>query len=158
VTTVLVDGQPQEIEAKPLTVLCHQGGIGLEVPSHVEISAVETLKRFDQLSPEDWDFIRTQPEIRWLVNKVFQNTNPLNHPLHTWKIARDVQHVIGMMLLLLETMAAGKQPFLRCPETYLHPRSQLELTSILVGLSQGKSIKDMADQAIADEVAERMER
>lgn len=148
--TVLVNGVPQEIDAKQFTVLCHQGGMELEVPSHVTIDAEATLARFRQLTVEEWSTLLAEPCIKWFLDKVIGPTRSNS--------STDVRHVVGMIVLIHEAMAQGKQPFIKYPETYLHPKSQSELAQVLVGISNGISLVQQMEKDLAVQVADRMEK
>ena len=53
----------------------------------------------------------------------------------------DVRHVVGLIILMTEAVMLGKVPFIKLPETYLHPRHQANLADMLAQWSgNGKDI------------------
>lgn len=123
-----------EVEAKQLTIICHNGDMELTVKEDdvVEINAEATVARAAKISSEEWATIRTMDRFKELVGSIIA----IPEDLHASPLA--TRHVVGMVCLIAETVNAGKRPFLKLPETYLHPRQQAELGDMLVILSNGK--------------------
>lgn len=129
------DGSTQlhEVEAKPMTILCHQGGMDIE-PADGSVSiitAVDTVGMADALDAETWKELRAVERFAELFKMVFEFDPP--EKLAT----NDTKHVVGMILLMGITASKGKRPFLKLPETHLHPRQQANLASMLVSLTNG---------------------
>lgn len=132
--TVLADGQPVEIEAKPFTVLFHPGEIQLEIPTHHEINGETTLARCDMLTTDEWEFLSTNERFLGLVAIVWKGTDvkvPATVDELLTKRNRAYRHVVGMIIELAECIADGRKIFLREPETHLHPKQQMQLVDML---------------------------
>lgn len=87
-----------------------------------------------RLTPEHWQWLRQQPRFMELLRCVF--------PAHDYPDAAfspsltmhgsGMQHVVGMIVLILAAQREGKRVFLRYPESCLHPSAQLGLGDMLI--------------------------
>ena len=131
---IIAGGTEHDIEVKPLTLLMHADEMRIEVPGRVEISAETTLARADKLTQEDWNSIRNVPEFLKMFKMVMVDYDP---PSTLKGEGMGVRHVVGMLVLIVETVAAGKLPFLQYPESFLHPKYQTGLADLFNFLSKG---------------------
>lgn len=131
---IIAGGTEHDIEVKPLTIIVNGGTMKVEVPGRVEISAEMTLARADKLTQEDWDSIRNVPEFLKMFKMVMVDYDP---PSTLKGEGMGVRHVVGMLVLIVETVAAGKVPFVRYPESFLHPKYQTGLADLFSYLSKG---------------------
>lgn len=130
---IVADGTPHEVEVKPLTLVCHPGEVKVDVPGRVEINPEATVACARSLSEEEWVGLSGMPDFLDLWKLVWGDfpfpaggTANLGH-LHT----------VGLILLLAECILERKQPFIRLPETYLHPKQQAGLADLFVRFSSG---------------------
>jgi hypothetical protein len=89
----------------------------------------------DALTVETWNQIRTIPNFLKMWHCIFPSVTP---PETLKGEGLGYRHVVGMLVLIVQALAKGKRPFLRFPETYLHPAAQLGLGDLLLMLSTGK--------------------
>lgn len=139
--TVLLDGKPHEVEVKPLTLICSNGGVRVDVPSRVEISPRHTVPFLEEMPDNSWD--------NWRQDLEFQRLYKIVHPdgkilatAHSDLPERTLgeMHVAGMVMQLLICLRAGRQPFVRLPETYLHPAQQAQLAELFLELQKVKPV------------------
>ena len=121
--TISVDGNPHEIEVRPITLLCHRGAQRIDVPGHFEISPETTVKHADAMGPDHWILSRRHG-LDGLFALVFDDVALPDDPAGLARLPLGVRHAVGLVDLLLIAVGTGAKPFLRLPETYLHPRSQ----------------------------------
>ena len=133
---IIADGTEHDIEVKPLTLLMHADEMRIQVPDRVEITSMDTIARADKLTSEEWESLRAAPAFCKLFKMVFTD---MELPVALTGEGYGVRHVIGMLVLIAECGAAGKQPFIQYPEAYLHPKYQLGLADLFVYLSKGAS-------------------
>lgn len=131
---ILANGQEHEIETAPLTLLCHPGELHIEVPSRVEINPETTVARARQLTHAEWKDVRQNDRFLHMWKMVWGETEP---PQDIQVRHQAFQHTAGLIISLAECIAGGKQPFVRTPETYLHPRQQVGLADLFAFLSKG---------------------
>jgi hypothetical protein len=132
--TIIADGTPHDVEVRPITLICHHGNVALQVPGRVEIGPEQTLARTGQMTQPEWDQWRKLPPFAHGFKTVF---NDQELPERLPSADMGVRHIVGLLVLLIETVVAGGKPFLRLPESFLHPRYQLNLADLLVQLSNG---------------------
>lgn len=138
IKTVTHDGVEQEhkLEGKRLMLLVHQGGLEVHATDEdiFTITAEDTVKAAAIIPAAEWAQVRVMPKFVEYFKMVFEFDPPVNLAASTI----DVRHVVGMMLLLGKALAEGKRPFIKLPETYLHPKQQSNIASFLVKLSGGE--------------------
>lgn len=128
-------GDLKQLDIKRITLVCHQGMMEVQNLDDdvVTITAEDTVNRAKALTLRDWDGLRNDANFCDLFKQVFDTTPPNDLITST----TDVRHVVGMIMLLAETVAAGKVPFIKLPETYLHPAHCAGLASMLMKLTGG---------------------
>lgn len=127
--TILVDGKPTEVGDKPLTLLCHKGDVHLMPDGQVEIGPEQTLARANRVSKEEWAALQADTTFVELMELVLGRIFPLYPDLKC--AGTGVRHMTGMLLLFRE-LQPGQKPFLRYPESFLHPSSQTRLPELLI--------------------------
>lgn len=134
VTTVEGNVTEHTVEGRPLTIITHQGAMEVDAVDSdiVTITANDTVSLAESLTIEEWLSLRLTPEFCCLFKQVF-NFNPPVLLLTT-----DTKHVVGLILHIANAFAAGKRPFLKFPETHLHPAQHAALASMLSGLTGKK--------------------
>ena len=132
-----VNGTEHEVETAPLTLICHKDDIDLKAldPDVVEITPQDTVKCTNEISQDDWDFIRKVPRFVSWWNIVFPD---INLPLVLKNAPLAHKHVIGMLVLIAKAMFERKRTFVRLPESYLHPSTQRELANLFATLTKGE--------------------
>jgi hypothetical protein len=94
----------------------------------------ETVQAFDALSPAQRTALGEQPLFAHLWKRVFTDRAPAAGTFSTL----GERHVAGLILLLGRAACSGKQPFIRLPESYLHPAQQAGLADLFVLLGRVK--------------------
>lgn len=135
--TITVDGQPHDIDAKPITLIVHQADERIEVPGSVAIGPMETMTRAANVSPELWRALKAEPRFMRLFRLVFPDHLGIDLPDNQTlqQHGSGVRHVVGLILLTLEAIADGKQPYWQLPESHLHPSAQAGLADLIVALT-----------------------
>lgn len=138
-STMLIDGVATEVGDKPVTLLCHKGDVYIAPTDQVEIGPEQTLARVESVTQEEWDDLRNDPSFAQLFNIVFPEMSPL--PERIRQQGTGVRHIIGMLLLLCEaiTSTPPRRPFLRYPESFLHPSAQSKLADLIIFLSGSRN-------------------
>lgn len=129
--TILVDGAQQEVGDKPITMVCHTEGVRCDPDGQVEIGPEQTIARAADLTAEDWDMLRDIPIFAEMFHIVFPN---MQMPAKLPQEGLGVRHVAGMILMLLE-LKDGQQPYMRFPESFLHPSAQSKLADLFIFFS-----------------------
>jgi hypothetical protein len=122
----------------PLTVICHQQGIKVGAPEFVEVNPRLTIACMESLNQKQWDWISTGPPFRHFWAKAFDGQD-IPIPVTIEELLESdagTIHVAGMIVLSLEAMLAGKNVFFREPETYLHPKTQLTIMSMIIDMQR----------------------
>lgn len=133
--SILVDGKPTEIELKRITLLAHKGDVHLMPDGQVEIGPEQTLARADQVTKEEWKALQADPVFVGLAEGVLGSGNfPMFHDLK--QCGTGTRHITGMILMFLE-LEQGQTPFVRYPESFLHPSSQTRLADLFIKLTGG---------------------
>jgi hypothetical protein len=129
-----VDGHEHEVETKPVTLIAHNGTMNIKPldADILEISPETTVKRADELSPLEWDELKAYPQFMELWSLVYTDTPPPQF-LNTAMLG--MRHVVGLILLFKQAIYENKRPFVRLPESYLHPRQQSGLADLFIRIS-----------------------
>lgn len=133
--SIVLDGVITEIGDKPLTLLCHKGDVRLEPHVQVEIGAEQTLAREARITADEWQLIRVHPAFAQLFAIVMPDKDLLTLRLHHEGMG--VRHLTGLLLMLCE-LEPGQTPYLRFPESFLHPSAQARLGDLCVFLATRK--------------------
>ena len=122
---------------KPINLLFHDGTVNIknDRPDVYEITPSMTVAVAEKLADDDWARLRRHPRFLRDYTLVFPDTAPPEGSLKDAVAA--VQHIVGLLLLTQAAVAAGKTPFWRWPEAYLHPKQQLGLGDLLIALTKG---------------------
>lgn len=132
--SILVDDKPTEIELKPITLLCHDGKVHLEPDGQVLIGPEETIARAAEITQAEWEEIREMPAIIKLFGMVFKD---MKMPAVLEREGLGVRHIIGMICMLFE-LEEGQTPFIRYPESFLHPSAQSGLADLFIAFTNGR--------------------
>jgi hypothetical protein len=146
-TVVTDDGSRIDIETKRFTVICHQGDIDITDilpadggPAIVEIGPDHTLQYVAQMHPKTYEFFAGVPWLRerWLHVIGAEGKHDVTMP-ETIEAMRKSglahRHVFGLLCRLAEVVVAGHRPFIKLPESYLHPAQQFALADTLIRLT-----------------------
>jgi hypothetical protein len=144
-STMLIDGVTTEVGDKPVTLLCHKGDVHITPTDQVEIGPEQTLARAGNVTQKEWEDLRNDASFIQLFNIVFPEMSPL--PDRITQQGTGVRHVVGMLLLLCEAITATppRRPFLRYPESFLHPSAQSKLADLIILLSGAGNASSPAD-------------
>jgi len=120
-----------------LTIMCHPGEINVQndVADTVTIDPQATMACAAKVNANAWTWLKQQPRFMELLRCVFPD-NKFNLPDHPLQMhGSGLQHTVGLILLVLDAQKQGKRPFIRFPETYLHPAQQLGLADLFLKLT-----------------------
>lgn len=129
---IKVNGEPQEVEVRPITLLCHNGMANIEVEGRVVINPVSTLECVGMLTKEQWQTLAQAEAFKELFKTVFPD---LDMPADITREGMGVKHVVGLILMIRYAALIGKQPFIQMPESYLHPKYQSNLANLFIKIS-----------------------
>jgi len=113
----------------------HNGTISIvnDREDTVEISPKETLIVAEVMDRDNlWENFRANESFMRLFRFVFPDESVVPER----NASTGVRHVSGMIVMLSGTIRKGLRPFLRLPESYLHPKAQLGLADMLISLSK----------------------
>jgi hypothetical protein len=119
---------------KPITLFFHDGTVMLNCTDEdaVEITPEETVRTTNSLGAGEWAELQAHFTFRHWFKKIYGIGMPESN-----KVAPlAAKHVAGLILLTLKAIRHGKKPLLRFPETYLHPKQQVELADFIIELSR----------------------
>lgn len=121
----------------PITLVCHDGTEVIENDRDdvMEITPEMTLAAARQIRAAEWEALKQSERFGALVRLVFP-TIGLEPGRPIWKYGDGFKHVVGLIALTVQAIHAGKKPFWRTPEAFLHPRQQLGLADLVVELSR----------------------
>lgn len=131
--TIYVDGKPETITLKPITILCHPGNVKLDSPGRYEINPQRTIECADGLPALAWENARKDKAFIKMFKMVFTDMEP---PEHIQSEGMGVKHVIGLIVLIKLAEWHKVPAFIRLPESFLHPRNQAGLADLLVFLTK----------------------
>ena len=147
--TVKAGDDTHEIEGEPITVLCHPGGIKVDVLDEDvrRIDPQDTQRMADKLAdaPDFWLELRSDPVFLRLWKCVWDETEL---PADLADAPQDMRHIAGLIVCTLWALAHKRRPFWVLPETYLHPRQQTGLADMLV-LFTNHTTEESNDQPAA---------
>lgn len=130
---VLVGGEPHCIAVKPLTVLLPNTPLNIEVPAAKEIGSPQTIERAKTMTQQELDWL-FEIDATILFDKVFSSQD-ISMPKTISELRQSgggVQHVVGMIDMIVRALLNGERIFLQHPETHLHPKAQAGLADMLV--------------------------
>lgn len=139
-TTINADGDDVAIKLAGLTVICHQGELNVKPadPRLFNIDAEDTLACARTLSQDEWTLIAAEGTFLSLWSLVWVDVRP---PPVLAESNTAMRHVVGLILLSVQALVEGRIPFVRLPETYLHPRQQTGLADLFNALRTGNAGK-----------------
>lgn len=125
-------------QTTPLCLLFHNGTVNTvnDREDTMEISPEQTLAVAQTMSRDNlWESFRANESFMHLFRFVF----PEDRITPEDGASTAVRHVAGMIVLLAAAQRHGLRPFLRFPESYLHPKAQLGLADMMIFLSGGSN-------------------
>jgi len=117
-----------------ITCVLHQQGLKVDVPEFVEINPQDTIACMVVMTQGEWEWISTGEIFCHLWNLAFDPSDRRDPPksIETMNMLdMGLRHMAGIIVLSVETMLAGKSIFLRNPETYLHPKTERHIMTML---------------------------
>lgn len=151
--TIQIDDTKQSHEITTIpgkcVVILHEQGIRVDAPSFIEINPHQTINCVQSLNQQQWQWISQRGVFPVLYHIAFEGRACMDIPKNIDNLrAADmgVQHVCGLTILACEALFAGKNIFLRNPETYLHPAVLINLMGYIEAVIRmcGKSGKATA--------------
>lgn len=133
---VSVDGVEKEVALGMLTVLTHQGEANIKITDHrvAEITPEDTLMMARNIPQSLWVEWREAKKFVSMWTTVWNDTPP---PKVLAEANHAMRHTVGLFALVGAALRRGKVPFVRLPETYLHPKQQAGLADLFSKLTQG---------------------
>jgi hypothetical protein len=118
-----------------IAVLCHDGETEIvnDRPDVVEITPEHTLAYAAGVNGPMLGLLVGNAAFMRMFRCVFRDYPLGERPLGEEPIA--VRHVVGLICLVAHTVGSGATPFVRLPETYLHPKQQLGLADLFLTVS-----------------------
>lgn len=130
--TILVDGKPLDIEVKPLTLLVHQGTLNVSVLGRLEINPELTVSTARALNEAEWNTFRDFEPFTKMYAMVWGVD-----PMPAFGTANLGQlHTVGLIALLRSCLLSKVLPFIKLPETYLHPAQQTGLADLFIAIEK----------------------
>lgn len=131
--TVLVDGERHEVGDKRITLIAHKDDVVVNPDGQVLIGPEQTLARADRVTEEEWVALQQDKTFVDLVEMVLGAwIFPMVSDLK--QCGTGTRHITGMILMFLE-LEKGQTPYVRYPESFLHPSSQSRLADLFIRLS-----------------------
>jgi hypothetical protein len=139
VTTHIVDDEPvkteHEIEnATNFCVIVHQQGLKVEVPEFVEVDPQDTIRCMSEMTQKQWEWISKGELFRHLWQEAFDPADRTDPPKSIEVLNMGdmgLRHMAGIIVLGCEACMQGKSVFFRNPETYLHPKTERYIATML---------------------------
>ncbi len=149
--TYKVSGKPAESlvipTEQPVTILVHQQGIRVDVPTaDLILDSRIVLNFLDTLNERDWQHASTSEVFPFLFKQVFTSEEEVPIPKTLQDLKEGdlgVQWISGMIIMVVEAMfraADTKTPlkiFIREIESHLHPKTQRTVMNLLHTLTNG---------------------
>lgn len=133
-TSILLDGVPTEIDVRRITLLCHKDNVRVDPDGQVEIGPDQTLARAAAVTPDEWVALQGDATFRDLLESVLgAGMFPC---VGLPDCGMGMRHMTGMILMFLE-LEPGQTPYVRFPESFLHPSSQSRLADLFIRLTGG---------------------
>jgi len=153
--TVIVNGQEEEVELKPIT-LFYGYDFTLKVPEAIEIDSRSFFGIAQGLNEQDLKVANNSGIFRSCFNAVFKDPNiPMPKTLLDFKSeGSGVQSVFVMVMLILNSIVQNVELWkqgkciinIKYPETCLHPREQANLGDLLIKLAMPGGFIEVQDE------------
>ncbi len=139
VTTHIVDDEPVKTEHElnnttNFTVIVHQQGLKVDVPEFVTVDPQDTIRCMAEMTQKQWEWISTGGLFRHLWEEAFDPSDRTPPPksIEVFNMGdMGLRHMAGMIVLGCEAIFAGRSVFFRNPETYLHPKTERYVATML---------------------------
>lgn len=133
---VIVNGKEEQIEnLTSLNILCHQDGVTIDPAPDEEgvvlIDPTLTVALASTITQDEWVELNTSEEFQKVWKMIFD----FEVPATLLDQGDGVKHVVGLYVALTSAIALGVTPWVRFPETYLHPSSQSGLADMFAYLA-----------------------
>lgn len=130
---VLIDGEPHKIDLRRLNLLFHDGNANIMItdPRVIEINPIQTVGITRAMPDDMYEYLRQSAE----ANRLFAMVMKVNIPERD-KANQAHMHVLGLIVMMVGAIKDGLVPFLRLPESYLHPGQQTGLADLLLELTK----------------------
>lgn len=128
------DFKLSQIDAsKPLVILCHPDDMNVvnDRTDVQEITPEDTLAMAARFSVAGWEKAKADLKFQELLRIVFPDLHIESDPRHIREYPVAIRHVVGLIVCTNAAIYHGKSPFWRLPETYLHPKSQTNIGSLV---------------------------
>jgi hypothetical protein len=139
--TVIANGEDlHDVEVKPLTIICHHGGLRIEpTGTRRVVGPLETVEAAEKIEAEEYAQRLATGGYHAAFKLVFeQGETPdavLPENIRDLRAAPlSVKHIVGMLILLQDCARDGVQSYIRYPESYLHPKQQCGLADLFIRL------------------------
>jgi hypothetical protein len=130
---IIANKQEHEIDVRPITLLFHRGDINIQCPDRFEINPEITVSTANSLTAQEYGAFLANETFKAHAEKILGFKLPEHADLATSTLG--VRHVVGMLMLLGVCFHKKVAPFVRFPETYLHPAQQVELGDLFAKLA-----------------------
>lgn len=120
-----------------LNILCHRDDVEIvqDRADVLEITPESTLAMAAKFSNVTWDMAKQDADFVSRLKTVFPDLD-IDNDKHLRDYPIAVRHIVGMIVSINMAINTGKMPFVRYPETYLHPSSQANVADLLIRYSK----------------------
>jgi len=124
--------------SKPITLIATDGTVEVEadLPHIATITPADTVKFAQEMTEADFESLKKSEHFMKYFNIVFKGEIKLTASLAKYE-SMGIQHVIGMIVLIAKAIAEEKTPYLKHPESYLHPKFQAQLADMVIAFNPG---------------------
>lgn len=129
---------------KRLNLVFHKGDVAInnDRPDTIEITPAQTLEVARGIDGNAWVWLKEQPSFMRLLRMVFPEDQFDLPPIPLQQHGTGMQHVVGLIVLLRHAQKQGKTPFVRYPESYLHPSQQVGLADLFNAMTKPEKDHD----------------
>jgi hypothetical protein len=141
-------GEQHTIEVRPFTILCHPGSVNVasvtpvaaDDPPIAEIGPEDTLHAVATMSAATYAWWCTIPWVReeWARIVGSEGKDDVMLPIDIEGMRSSslaARHVFGLLTRVAEVAVSGARPFIRFPESFLHPSQQVAVAQFLLRLA-----------------------
>lgn len=123
-----------ELESKDFAIILHQQNLKVDVLEFVEVNPQDTIQCIDRMKQNEWEWVSSGKLFKTLWNEAFDPSDRIKPPaliavLNLGDLG--LRHIAGMITLGCEAAFAGRSVFFRNPETYLHPKTERYIATML---------------------------
>lgn len=146
---ILVGDQKFCIAVKPITFVATGPTLveKITVPDYVVISSPETVQLARKLSQADLDLLH-QGGVEKYFQIVLKDVPMPRTVKEVQSTGTGAQHLLGMLVMMINAMCEGKRMHFVHPETHLHPSAQANLSDLFILLTKQEEPPHEQDNSV----------